>query len=478
MRWDARHYTEPEGDNAFAYFRAVLAQDPANDEAREGMQRIATLLDERLQSEMAQRKFNDAAGTLAQLKLMRPGDAALAQVDGKLADAQIAAAIDAGSIDRANQLLLQASQLGTLPAASAAHWRDEIGRRQGDVRAQQLAQLVATRIREDKLVDPADDSAKIYLAQLRKLPADPKGLGDAATADLQQAYLVKIHDTAAQSQRAELDRWLAEARTLGVNPTRLAAAMRGAPPAASAAPVAPTAISQSERLAQLVQDRVRDGHLLEPGQDSAVAYLNALRTQDPSGTATIASTRVLSDALLDSGRVALANRNFDTAQANAGAARRLGLNLGDVDALERAVDAARAAPAPRTSAPPEVKRTRYVPPEYPKEALKKNLRGEVRVRITVAADGKVKSAAVVQFEPGQGIRRGGARRGSTLALQAPLGRRPGARGDRRGRHRLPTRGSEKAMTRPDRSPAGEHEARDQAHCRSHCATGPRPSASS
>ncbi len=62
---NARHYTAPEGDNALAYFRAVLAQDPDNDEAQEGLQRIGGLLDERLQSELAQRKLNDAAGTLA-----------------------------------------------------------------------------------------------------------------------------------------------------------------------------------------------------------------------------------------------------------------------------------------------------------------------------------------------------------------------------------------------------------------------------
>lgn len=388
----ARRYTEPEGDNALAYLRAVLAQDPANDEAREGMQRIATLLDERLMSEMAERKFGDAADTLAQLRLMLPGDPALSQFDAKLAEAQISAALDAGNLERANQMLLQSSQLGTLSASIAAHWRDEIERRHGNARAQQLAQLVATRIRENKLVDPANDSAKAYLTQLRSLPADPKRLGDAATADLKQAYLLKIHDAAAQSQRAELNRWLVEARALGVDPRRIAAAMRAAPPIT---PSAPAVNSQSDRLAQLVQDRIRDGHLLEPGQDSAVAYLNALRSQDPSGTATTASTRMLSDALLDRGRGALASRNFDAAQLNASAARRLGLNVGDVDVLDRAIGAARAAAAP----PPKVKRTHFVPPEYPKDALKNGIHGEVRVQITVAADGKVKSAVVVVSSP-------------------------------------------------------------------------------
>ena len=82
----ARHYTDPEGDNALTYFRAVLAQDPANEEAKEGLQRIGVLLDERLQLELGQRKFNDVVSTLAQLRLIGRGGsragAGRRQVDG------------------------------------------------------------------------------------------------------------------------------------------------------------------------------------------------------------------------------------------------------------------------------------------------------------------------------------------------------------------------------------------------------------
>ena len=291
---NARHYTAPEGDNALALFRAALAQDPDNDEAREGLQRIGGLLDERLQSELAQRKFNEAADTLAHLKLIRPGDPGLAQVDAKLAAAQIAAA-------------------------------DEISRRQGDARAQQLAQLVSTRIREGRLVDPATDSAKAYLTQLRRMPSDPRGLADAATAELTQAILLKIREAAAQPRRDDLERWLAEARGLGVSPTRVAAAIRAAPPPTSAQPT----ISQPEPIAQPVADRSNDGRPPEPSQDSALASLNA----------------------------------------------------------------------PRQLPPGELKRTRYVPPEYPKDALKRGLGGEVRVRFALDAEGKVKSAEVVHASP-------------------------------------------------------------------------------
>ena len=47
----------------------------------------------------------------------------------------------------------------------------------------------------------------------------------------------------------------------------------------------------------------------------------------------------------------------------------------------------------------QLKRTRYVAPEYPRQALAKSLRGDVRVRYTVGTDGRVKDAEVTASNP-------------------------------------------------------------------------------
>jgi periplasmic protein TonB len=241
---NARQYTAPEGDNALALFRAVLAQEPDNDEAREGLQRIGGLLDERLQSELGQRRYNDAAGTLAQLKLIRPNDPRLAPIEAKLAAVQLAAA-------------------------------DEARRRQADARAQQLAQLLAPRTRDSKPSEPATDSARLNLT------SPPM---------TQPAF---------------------------------------APPTATQPTLSPSGKTQPERVAQPVANRGNEVRTPSPSQDGAVASPNAPR-QVPTG---------------------------------------------------------------------ELKRTRYVPPDYPKDALKRGVGGEVRVRFSVDADGKVKSAEVVSSNP-------------------------------------------------------------------------------
>ncbi len=248
---NARRYTAPDDDNALALFRAVLVQDPDNDEAREGLQRIGGLLDERLQSELAQRRLNDAAATIAQLKLIRPQDHALAQVEARLAAAQLAAA-------------------------------DDLRRRQADARAQQLAQLLAPRPRESKPVDPAKDSVKASLTP------PPVASPSFAPPILPQPSLTQSGKT-------------------------------------------PSIKTQPERLAQPAAERSNDGRTIASSSTGAVA--------SPS--------------------------------------------------------------APHQVPASELKRTRYMPPEYPKGALKRGVGGEVLVRFSVDADGKVKSAEVVNSSPAE-----------------------------------------------------------------------------
>ncbi len=145
-----RRYVEPETDSALLYYRSVLAQAPDNGEARQGLERIVAVLDQRLQSAVADRRFDDAATAIAQLSLVRPGDPKIRSVEVRIVEGQVSEALDAGKFDRANQLLRQSAQ--ALPADRASYWRDEVSRRQ---RAQQAA------IAQKQAADVARASAEL-----------------------------------------------------------------------------------------------------------------------------------------------------------------------------------------------------------------------------------------------------------------------------------------------------------------------------
>lgn len=382
-----RRFTPPDRDNALALYGAVLAQDPANGEAREGLERIGAILDERLQSALAERRFDDAATLVAQLKVIKPGDRALTGLESQVVESQIAAALENGAVDRANLLVREAASAQTLTAERLAHWHDAIGRREGDARARQLLALISTRIEQGQLLEPENDSAKYHLEQLHKSSPDPRRRA-IATRQLGMAYVQRAEAAQAQRRPAEAERWLSEARALGFTATSFAS------PAARSAP-------EMERLVGLVQTRTRDGHLLEPAQDSALFYLSELRGMDPTGAQAATLTPELSARLIERTRALLDQQALDAAAVHLAAARQLDLNLTEVGKLESRLAAARRprAAEPQEARTAELKRTRFVPPVYPRQALEEQIEGTVRVRITVDTDGRVKSAEVIESTP-------------------------------------------------------------------------------
>jgi TonB family protein len=232
------------------------------------------------------------------------------------------------------------------------------------------------------------------VAQLRKVAGDSRRTV-AATRELENAYLKRAREAGVARQAAEYERWLDEAREIGASAARISAVQREV----RVATVAKATVSDADRNAKLLQERINDGRLLEPAQDSALFHLNALRASDAGAAA--AAAGVLSARLLERSRSSLAAGRLDDAERHVVAARQLGLNLQDVQAVESSIEAARVpalAAAVQVTAD-QLKRTRYVAPEYPRQALAKELSGDVRVKYTVGTDGRVKDAAVTASNP-------------------------------------------------------------------------------
>jgi protein TonB len=336
-----RRYTDPDGDNALYYYRSVLAQDPQDDEAREGLDRIGSVLDGRLESALAEQRTEDAARTLEQLRSIRPDDASLVATEARITEGRIAAALARGDLERAAALLRAADKTGVAPERLAT-LREQLARLDAAQRAEQLSRLVGARIRDGRLLAPPGDSAKHYLGQLLALP-NGKRLGADASAELARAFAERARRAAAQGQVAEADQWFAEARALGYTPERPAV---GPAAQAAAAPVVPDT-STMQRPAESAAAVPRD-----PGVSEATR--SAMAEPGPRPETLAASYTPITPAV--------------------------------------------APVAPEVSAA-DFRRTRFVAPIYPPQALARGLRGEVRVRITVDTEGRVADAQVLSASP-------------------------------------------------------------------------------
>ena len=383
-----RRFTEPAGDNALLYYRSAAAADAASGEARDGLQRVAAVLAGRFDEAMSGGHIEEAAQILANFKAAAAGDARVTAFEQRLYAAEVSRALSDGNLERAALYVRQAQQSTAIPAEQIARWRADIARHQDDAKVQHLAGLVENRIREGKLTD-SDDSAAAYLLQLQTAAA-----GNVHTQRATHALIVADLRKARESRNpTEQEHWVSAARTVGLKPAEASAFQRELAGARQKA-----AQAENDRLAQLAHERMRDGRLTDPAQDSAAYYLTQLQAADAGSAALAEASRELAGKLLDRARgAALAGKPAD---ADLAQARRWGADPKDLAAVQQ-LQAARSAGGARDPATlaASLKRLRVATPDYPQNALAQKLSGSVTLEYTVDTRGEPRDLHVVEATP-------------------------------------------------------------------------------
>jgi protein TonB len=402
-----RRYLEPIGDNALLYYRSAAAADPNSGEAKEGLQRVANVAASRFEESMTAAKYDEASLALANLKVAAPGDARIGPLELKLFNAQVAKALAENNLDRAAALVRQAQGSPSIPADQLARTRADIQRHQEDAKVNKLATLVADRIRDGRLVDPPEDSAKGYAQQLHDVaPSNPAA--QRAFHELNSAYLRKAREAAGTKNNAEVDRWIAEARAGGMSGAEISAFQRDLASSRQKA-----AQAEVERLVQSTRDRIRDGRLTDPANDSANSYLTQLQTTDPTNPAFAQLSRELATKLLERARAAAQAGKASAVDPDLTLAKHWGADPKDVLAVQQAAvvipkpstaGSASRGPASASGLTPAqlaatLKRVKYTPPEFPAKALSQRVSGSVTVEYVVDTNGDPRDVRVVEANP-------------------------------------------------------------------------------
>ncbi len=398
-----KRYDEPESDCALAYFRSVLVYDTGNGEARQGLDRIAELLLMRAATAFDQRNYDNALRSIETARSIRPDHPRLAALDaqvsqrrGELALAQIQAAMQAQSYDRAQQLIRDAQQSQSVSADVVARLKSDLARRQADSELGDTLKLLAARVQQGRLLEPAEDSAKFYLAAARKKPnAAGNAQLQSLTQDYSRALLQEARAAAGRQQAADVDRWLGEAKDAGVSARDIQALQRDLAQQAQKPKI------DSAKTIQLVGDRMSQGRLADPANDSALYYLSTLKAADAKNAALPDLTRRLAAEFLNSARSALDDNRVADADSALQNARALGAVATDVAAVDQRLAHNKALEAQRNSIVPAgaLKLTRPISPVYPDDALRTSTEGWVEMLFTVDPEGKVSDVEVVNSQP-------------------------------------------------------------------------------
>lgn len=386
-----RRYTEPSGDNALLYYRSAAAADASNGEAKDGLQRVASVLAGRLDDALGANRYEEAGQTLANFKAATPADPRVATFEQRLYAAEITRALADGNLDRAAVYVRQAQQSGSTSPDQIAKWRADIAHRTEDTKVTRLAALVNDRIRDGRLVD-GDDSAKFYMQQLQSA-APTNATTQHAAHDLVAAYLRKAREAAIAKNAAEQDRWLLEARAAGMKPAELATFQRDLSASRQKA-----AQAETDRTLQLARERMRDGRLTDPAADSAAFYLAQVEAGDPTNAAVVEAGRELAVKLQERARSSITAGK--PADADLAQARRWGADPKELAAIQQLQSAPKSAGAVDTAAlAGSLKRTRSPAPDYPEAALSQKIAGSVLVQFTVDVNGETRDVRVLEANP-------------------------------------------------------------------------------
>jgi protein TonB len=371
----AGRLANPTGDSALDHYRAVLAIAPDHPDATAGLETLRDTLYARAEAALLDEMPEEAAALLEQVGRAEPDSPRLAFLRSqhqRLTD----------------RLAAEAAEAEAVAAAAAA---------EAPVPPSELDSLLAIaelRLQRGQVFTPDGDSARAYLERAELL-----GGGDPRVATLRLQIANAIAASAGSVLQAgdvnraatlleEADQLGASDATLDPLEARIADAREQ------------SALERQATLLSAGLERMEEGLLVEPAEDSALYYLGALRAENPEHPELAEPWQRLSSALAEGARQAIEAANWAQAERWIVALEGTGQASGAADlrralAVGRTQEAFLATPSPSN----ELELLQAVPPEYPEAAVRNDTEGWVEIEFIVGRDGVPRELAVRAAEP-------------------------------------------------------------------------------
>jgi TonB family protein len=396
-----RHFIDPLAGSALSLYREVLVIKPDNGEARQGLQRLSEILIARVQSALDERKFDVALQFLETARSIDANDKRLAALDEKIASlraelgpAQILAALNAQNFDRATQLIDEAARTKLLPPAKLTQLRDEVRRRHEEFDVSRLLKLVDTRLQQDHVLDPHNDSAIYYLDQAKQAGAAGAAL-QGQTQEVLKRLTQMAHMEIQQRNFNDVDRILTEMHGIGAQQAAVTSLQRELTLARSSQAVQKP---EQPQYLELAQSRLAQGKLTDPDNDSALFYVNQLRAADPKNSGLAQITGAVQSQILGRARAALDAGDTEKSEALAQKAGSLGASS-DLDAMIDKIRQKRAGGDLLQMPEQSLTRVNKLDVQYPTRALQSGIEGWVEIAYTVGPDGTVSNVKILNASP-------------------------------------------------------------------------------
>jgi TonB family protein len=391
--------TAPPGENAVELYRQALLRKTDDPRANVGLENVMKQILTSADKALADGKLDEAARLTDMARSIQPDHVRVAflttQIGNQreravLTEARAAAA--RGKVEEAIAVLDRAS-LTSGNTALVSEARNELAQKKVDDRVSDFLRRATDRIRAGALVEPAQNNARFFIESARAIAPNDTSVRQAQR-QLADRVVAQARNAINSGNVDEADKWIQAAGDSGVSRDDINALTRDA----SRTRIAVRAEAMA-KLSQSFNQRLTQGRLVEPANDSAKFYLAQLTQAEASHPSTQLARQALGARILDEARGAVTRQDFAAARRWMSEARDVGVEESGTAAIEKDIAAAQARPGNEVVTATALRLTRKVEPEYPQRAQEAGTTGWVDLVYTVRADGTTGDIAVAGAEP-------------------------------------------------------------------------------
>ena len=394
----------PPGDNAVELYRQAIRHNGNDPRGSAGLERVLDRILTAAEQALLQDKIDDAARYVETAKSINPDHVRVAFLTvqiGKereralLTQARQAAA--RGNVEQAIAVLDRASLAGT-SANVVAEARNDIEHRSIDNRVNDFLRRANDRLRAGALVEPAQNNARFFIESARAIAPNQSDVRQAQK-QLTDRIVSQARGAISAGNADEADKWISAAGESGVSQSDVTSLTRDV----QRVRIAARADSMA-KLSQSFNQRLAQGRLVEPANDSAKFYLTELAQAEANHPSTQIARQALGSRMLEEARGAISKQDYAAARRWMSEARGVGMDEAGTAALERDIVAAQNGGARRpqddiVNASTALLLRSSVKPNYPEAALERGTEGWVDLVFTVRADGRIADVSVSAAEP-------------------------------------------------------------------------------
>lgn len=393
--------TAPPAENAVDLYREALKRKSDDQRPVIGIERVLDRLLTSAEKAFVDKRLDEAQRLTDIARSIEPEHPRVAflttyigQERERMVLQQARQAAASGKVGDAINLLDRASITGG--TAQVAEARNELAQRQKvDDRVNDFLKRANDRIKRNALIEPAQDNARYYIESARAIAPNDSNVRTAQR-QLTDKIVAQARSAISAGNADEAEKWIKAADDSGVGRDEITSLTRET----QRVRIAVRAESMA-KLSQSFNQRLAQGRLVEPANDSAKYYLTQLSLAEANHPSTVLARQALGSKLLEEARSSITRQDFAAARRWMSEAREIGVDESGTASIEREItnaqtNAQRQYDVVTASA---LTRVRYSAPEYPEAASQKGTEGFVDIIFTVHSDGTVGDVTVAGAEP-------------------------------------------------------------------------------